>query len=44
MTDPGQIEQSLGHSDLLFGLNITLQVMAVTDMSAAYQNAVTAFF
>jgi hypothetical protein len=39
--DPCQIEEFPGQTDLLFGLNITFQVMAITDMSPGYQHAVT---
>jgi hypothetical protein len=41
-SDAGQLEQLLGQSDLFFRLNITFQVMAVADVSAGYQRAVTA--
>jgi hypothetical protein len=38
--DAGKVQQLLDEPDLFFGLNITLQVMAVTDVSARYQGPV----
>jgi len=40
--DPGQIQQVAGQADLLVGVNITFQVMAVTDVSPGHQHAVGA--
>jgi hypothetical protein len=34
----------LGHTDFLFGLYITFQVMAITEMSPRYQDAVASLF
>ena len=42
--DAGQVEQFLGEYNLFFSLNITFQVMAITEMSPGHQNAVTALF
>jgi hypothetical protein len=42
--DAGQLKQLLGQLDFLFSLNITFQVMTVTEMSAGYQRAVTSIF
>jgi hypothetical protein len=38
--DAGDIEQFLGQMDFLFSLDITFQVMAVTEMSPRHQDAV----
>jgi hypothetical protein len=40
-TYTGIIKKLLGQTDFFFGLNITLQVMAITDVSAAYKYPVT---
>jgi hypothetical protein len=42
--DARNFQQFLCQKQLFFGLYITLQVMAVTEMSPAYQGTVTALF
>jgi len=42
--DPGHLEQFFGENDLFLGLYITLQVMAITEMSPRHQDAVTPLF
>jgi hypothetical protein len=39
--DAGNIKQFLGQTDFLLGLNITFQVMAITEMSPGHQHTVT---
>jgi hypothetical protein len=41
--DAGEVEQLLSDPYLFFGLNITLQVMAVTDVSARHESTIAAF-
>jgi hypothetical protein len=41
-TDTRQVQEFLSQPDLLFGLNITFQVMAITEMSPRHQDAVAA--
>jgi hypothetical protein len=43
-SDTGNLKYFLGCTDLLFRLYITLQVMAITQMSPGHEHAVTAFF
>jgi len=40
LTNACDIKQFLGQTDFLFGLNITFQVMAITEMSPGHQYAV----
>jgi hypothetical protein len=42
--DAGDVKQFLGQTDFLFGLFITFQVMAITEMSPGHQNAVAPVF
>jgi len=39
--DPGKLQDLLGQADFLFGLDITIQVMAVADVSAGDEDAVS---
>jgi hypothetical protein len=39
-TDAGNVKQLLRQTDFLFGLNITFQVMAITEVSPGHQNTV----
>jgi len=42
--DTGHVEQFFGENDLFLGLYITLQVMAITEMSPGHQHTVTTLF
>jgi hypothetical protein len=42
--DAGNIKQFLSQSNLFFSLNITFQVMAITEMSPGHQDAFTPLF
>jgi hypothetical protein len=43
-SDAGKTKQFLSTAYFLFSLNITFQVMAITEMSPSHKDAVTSFF